>query len=157
VNGRPVASPALERAAAEVADFTHCPSPQPPRRPVLGRVAGLLEAAGSERSGLPQGFTHRELACAAYEVDEPTAAQLSAVRRAVARLVADGRAERDEERDWPRQRRAGRHWRRGRDGRLHSCANPCGVVIRRVPTEADRSARRAVLEEASPWLAAAAR
>ena len=42
----------------------------------------------------PQGATYVELAREAYDVDDPTATQLSAVRRAVVNLVAAGDAER---------------------------------------------------------------
>ncbi len=45
----------------------------------------------------PQGATYVELAREAYDIDvpgDPTAAQLSAVRRVVAKLVAEGGAER---------------------------------------------------------------
>ena len=62
--------------------------------PVTERVAAILEGSEMPLGKLPPGFTHHQLACAVYGTDEPTAAQLSAIRRAVARLVKAGRAER---------------------------------------------------------------
>jgi len=70
-----------------------------PRRPDLTeRIAAAIEGTDPD-----SGLTHRELAVAAYGVeDDPSAAQLSAVRRSVARLVAAGQAERGRRR-YPRQ------------------------------------------------------
>ena len=65
------------------------------------RIAATLDGAGNHpRSGFPEGFTYRELATIVYTLgeSEPSRAQLSAVRRSVARLVEDGRAEREAER-----------------------------------------------------------
>ncbi len=42
----------------------------------------------------PSGASYVELTREAYDIDEPTPAQLSATRRAVAKLVAEGEAER---------------------------------------------------------------
>src|SRR4051812_37357907 len=59
------------------------------------RIVRLLADCGNAPgSGLPFGYTHLELAKAAYDVERPTRSQLSAVRRAVAALVAAGRAKR---------------------------------------------------------------
>lgn len=69
----------------------------PPRQlqPLTERIVALLvDADDDPRSGLPAGFTHRELAASAYGTKEPTPSNLSAVRRSVARLVDAGRAER---------------------------------------------------------------
>jgi hypothetical protein len=117
--------------------------------PVRERVAELLDRAPSAKSGLPQDFTHRELARLVYGTEEPTAAQESAVRRAVAALVADGLAERNTDRSaycgW--EQRSGSHERRSRDGEwTYVYANPSGVTVRRVMTAADREARAAVLD-----------
>jgi hypothetical protein len=103
------------------------------RTPVSRRVAAILDAAPiAEGTGEPEGYTHLQLARRVYDVDTPTAAQLSAVRRVVAALVAAGRAEREEVR-WFRG--DGRHTRRyrGRDGHVYerACFNPAGVEIRR--------------------------
>lgn len=134
---------------SEVADFNHRSSPQPARVPVRARVAEILTTAGNEKSGLPVGFTHRELACAVYATDVPSAAQESAIRRAVAALVAAGQAERDvADRTLNRYDHAGgRHQRLSRDGEwLHSYSNPPGILVRRKMTAADREARAAVME-----------
>jgi hypothetical protein len=119
-----------------------------PRTPVAGRIVAILDAAPThEPSGFPQDFTHQELAREVYGVNEPTAAQLSAVRRAVAKLVAAGRAERDLERKrWGAS--FGEHQRRGRYGSVWWYANPPGVGVHRPMTEADHAARAAVLEKA---------
>lgn len=64
-------------------------------QPLTERIEAVLADAGRDpRSGLPEGFTHRELGRIAYGIAEPTATQLSAVRRSVARLVTAGRADR---------------------------------------------------------------
>jgi hypothetical protein len=136
----------------KVAESGNCSSPQPRIR-VLERVAKLLEGSGRTDAGIVIGFTHRGLACEVYGVDDPTAAQLSAVRRAVAKLVAAGRAERGQERvppfdmpwavDGPRSRH-----HRTRGAWTYSYGNPGGVLISRVPTEEDRRAREAWLGKA---------
>ena len=71
------------------------------------------------------GLTHRELANIGYDLgeSEPTASQLSAVRRCVARLVRDGRAERGN-----RNRRGARGWG--------------AVAIHRPLTPVEREAKR---------------
>ena len=114
------------------------------RAPVITRVAEILESSGRTDAEVVVGFTYGALAARVYDVEEPNAAQLSAVRRAVARLVADGRAERGTERLWsishvpwavtlpPR-----RHQRRGKYGRAYTAGNPGGAVIFRTPTEDD--------------------
>jgi hypothetical protein len=139
---------------------------------VLDGVAAILKAAErSPRSGLPNCFTHRELACLVYGVDEPTAAQGAAVRRAVGNLVAAGIAERDPERAFGISReydskdpqiaqlanRTGTHDRvvRRREfeglGRLYlvrlRCRNPGGVLVRRTLTDVDREARAKFVEK----------
>jgi hypothetical protein len=138
-----------------------------PRTPVTDRIAAILGAAPTIQSGHPMAYTYRDLATEVYAADEPTAAQLSAVRRAVAALVAEGRGERDPEREpgtgagtHRRTRPPATEVEKGRledlrdaglpTGRLY--ANPPGVAIRRPMTDADREARAAVLAR-SPSLA----
>lgn len=112
------------------------------RIPVGDLIARLLNEAGSASSGYPVAFSHRELAIAVYGVESPTAAQLSAVRRATARLVTKGRAERDAEREWEG---TGRHWRYSETvDRMTNYRNPGGVTVRRVPTAADNAVREEV-------------
>jgi hypothetical protein len=77
-----------------VTDFAMGQSVQPRVR-VLERVGAILADSGRNRAEIPIGFTHKALAAEVYGTDRPTAAQLSAVRRAVAKLVAAGKAERD--------------------------------------------------------------
>jgi hypothetical protein len=135
--------------SSEVADLTDGSSPQPGRVSVRGHIADLLATAPTEKSGLARGYTHRELACSAYSTDEPTAAQESAVRRAVAALVAAGLAERDtaDRRATGWDHKTGRHLRRSRYGETtYEYANPAGILVRRVMTEADRERRAAVVE-----------
>lgn len=122
-----------------VADSRDGSSPQPVRR----RVAEILATAGYGPGGLPEHFTHRQLAQRVYDTPAPRPAQLSAVRRAVAQLVKAGQAERDGERAWDRAN--GTHERRVR-GVAYCCANPGGVLIRRVLTVADRETRAAFAE-----------
>src|SRR4051812_25723808 len=87
---------------AKVAELPAHASLQPPSRVrVLDRVAAILDGAPThEPSGFPTAYSHRSLGRQVYATDDPTAAQLSAVRRAVAKLVAEGRAERDPDRRW---------------------------------------------------------
>lgn len=59
------------------------------------RIAAAIDGATHDPAS---GLTYRELARFAYGVEVPTAAQLSAVRRSVARLVSRGRAERGKRR-----------------------------------------------------------
>jgi hypothetical protein len=113
---------------------------------VRALVAELLEQANTAPSGYAQDFTHRELAQAVYQVAEPTKSQESAIRRAVAVLVAEGRAVRDFERARSWERQTGDHWRRSRYGESYVARNPGGVLVRRAMTQADREARAAVLE-----------
>lgn len=86
------------------------------RTNVRERIAGLLT---------PRGATYTDLAALVYGVDEPTAAQLSAVRRAVAVLVAEGRAARGG-RDY-----SGKHERINRYGHHYTALNPGETVIYR--------------------------
>jgi hypothetical protein len=130
----------------KVADFPPAASLQPRVR-VLDRIAAILEAAPTHGpSGLPGAYSHRALAQLVYGADDPTAAQLSAVRRAVAKLVTSGRATRD--RDRRQDDTAGyRTHERRRGGYVFKYANPERVVaVRRAPTAADREARAAALE-----------
>jgi len=70
----------------------------------------------------PQGATYVELAREAYDLDDPTATQTSAVRRVVAKLVAEGIAERVGRVGNPE----GTHTRAGSKG----YANPLPMEIR---------------------------
>jgi hypothetical protein len=115
---------------------------------VVARVRELLASSGRTDREVIIGYTYRALAANVYGTDPPTASQLSAVRRAVARLVAQGEAWRHPERLWiaaphgvidlpPR-----RHLRRGRGrGRPVVALNPGGTIVHRVPTESDDAAR----------------
>ena len=124
--------------------------------PVITRVSEILESSGRTDAEMVIGFTYRALAGRVYDTDDPTAAQLSAVRRAVARLVADGRAERGARRptsygdvpwrvELPPRPGYGEHYRRNRHGEEWLAYNPGGVVIFRAPTDEDRGAWRAWL------------
>lgn len=138
---------------SEVADSTNGLSPQPMRAPVRVRVADILEQADRRvKSGYPVDFTHRELAGLVYATDEPTAAQESAIRRAVAALVAAERAERlTGDRMGTRydagRGRSGRHLRMNREGEMYEATNPAGIAVRRVLTADDREARATVAEQ----------
>lgn len=88
-------------------------------RDLVASVRQVLSDAGNEPgSGLPIGFTYRELAMIVYALreSEPTASQLSAVRRVGAGLLKRGEATKS---------------------RRHTA----GVELRRKPTQADRAAR----------------
>ncbi len=90
----------------------------------------------------PIRFTHRGLACLVFErlypTQQPTRSQLSAIRRATAALVNDGRIERSSDRSYgekaydgpprPTHLRAGRWYR-----------NPEGVSYRRIDHNADNT------------------
>jgi hypothetical protein len=126
---------------AEVADSTLTPSLQPPapggslqhRLRVTERVWRALNES-EEIEGHAVAFTHRGLACRVYNTEEPTPAQLSAVRRASARLVAEGDAERWTERAWswhPPWMDNGPGRPRHKRGR-YDYANPGGVILSRV-------------------------
>jgi hypothetical protein len=95
-------------------------------------------------------FNHFELAQRVYGVDVPSPAQKSAVRRAVAALVAAGEAERDTtfgRRNFTHE--TGWHERSSPDGeRVFRYRNPAGVLIRRTPTPDEIEARARFL--ASP-------
>lgn len=121
------------------------------RTPVVSVITALLDnAPTSEASGFPAAYSHHDLAAEVYGTTSPTAAQLSAVRRAVAKLVTAGRAERDHER-WGRG--AGVHERRRvvaqdteqEDVVVGLYANPGGVGVRRAMTAADHAARAAAM------------
>ena len=132
---------------------THCSRLQPMSRiPIIGPIAAMLESAPLHKaSAFPLDYDHRALASEVYGTDVPTVAQLSAVRRATARLVATGRAERLPERD-PARGSTGYHFRRrvikrGMEvSHTHRYANPGGVRVRRVLTDADREARAAAVK-----------
>jgi hypothetical protein len=131
-----------------------------PQKPVVrDAVEHLLRTSGRTDAELVVGFTHRALAARVFDTDQPTASQLSSVRRAVAVLVDAGVAERDEERAWGWARNI--PWRidlppgadawphgytmheRQRGGHVYMTENPGGVTIHRVPTKADSLARKA--------------
>lgn len=118
-----------------VADLNTGGSVQPPpRRTVKRAVLGILDGSPANKYGIPDGHTHRDLACAVYETQAPTRAHLSAVRRAVARLVAEGLAERDsadrQMNGWGHT--TAYHWR-WRDWweAPRPYRNPAGVLVRR--------------------------
>jgi hypothetical protein len=120
------------------------------RVPVIERVAELLADSGRSDAEVIVGFTNRALAARVYETDDPSAAQLSAVRRAVARLVAAGRAERSGRESawltpppWLVDLPPKRHERRSKYGHLARATNPGGTVVCRRPTDEDRAARAA--------------
>jgi hypothetical protein len=124
--------------------------PNPSRVPVTRRILAELERAGNRTLpggdklsmfpsawtrpgpliGMPEGFTYVELARKVYETPEPTTAQIKAVQRAAKRLVEAGRIERQ---SW-----------RGRS-RRHPCAS--GIVVSRIPTDADHEFRARLLRE----------
>jgi hypothetical protein len=81
-------------------------------------------------TGLPEGRAYVELARVVYETPEPTVAQVKAVQRAASRLEAAGRIERY----------------RGSNG----------VVVRRIPTDADYEYRAEVERLAREFKAARA-
>ena len=114
-----------------------------PNLALTERIAAVLANAGNHpKSGYPESFTYRALARIAYALGErqPTKAQLSAVRRSVALLVRDGRAERDdagrEHYNWERT-----HYRTSRRGYRYLAPNPGGVRVRRALTAADHETR----------------
>lgn len=138
--------------ATKVADSATLGSLQPRVR-VLEQIARILDQAPHKPSGLPAGFLYFDLACRVYGTAEPTRAQLSAVRRAAARLVATGRAEVDADRETAsfavyERGEQGFHRRRSRKNPryVYRYANPVGVTIRRVPTDADREAWDAAMK-----------
>jgi hypothetical protein len=126
-----------------VTDSTNSSGLQP-RVPVAERVEQALNESGRTDDGLIIGYTYRALAAKTYETQNPTAAQLSAVRRTVAKLVASGRAFRSTERfpswlsdPWRVDLPTSFHRRRG-----VAYADPSGVCIFRRPTESDIAANR---------------
>jgi hypothetical protein len=112
-----------------------------PRTPVTERVAEALETSGRTDAEEVIGFTYRALAARTYDTDWPTAAELSAVRRSVAKLVAAGRAKRGKERmmawkPWCIDLdTVETHERTSKYGFVDVYANPGGVAIFRTPTE----------------------
>jgi transcriptional regulator with XRE-family HTH domain len=113
------------------------------RRPTISdRIAAILNAAPVRSGWRPDDYTYRNLATEVYGADEPTeptAAQLSAVRRAVAALVAEGEAERLG-RDKRGMGDQGTHVRQ-RGGIPYIYENPAGVRVRRPMTDAEHEAR----------------
>lgn len=143
-----------------------------PRTPVITRIAAILDAAPVAHDWRPQDYTHRDLACEVYDLDdddddEPTTAQLSAVRRAVAKLVAAGRAVRigrdpqghsapgTHERRRPRSYRTadmteaqwGRIADRDDSKATYVYSNPAGVRVRRPLTDAEQTTRERLAAE----------
>jgi hypothetical protein len=121
------------------------------RTPVTTRIAEILATSGRTEAEVVIGFTHRALAARVYETQNPTAAQTSAVRRAVAKLVAKGQAERGERMPaaclpWAQDLPPRDHIRRSKYGETYPAADPAGVPIFRTPTEEDREARRVWME-----------
>jgi hypothetical protein len=72
--------------------------------------------------GLPQGFTYVELAQAVYETPEPSTAQVKTVQRAAKRLIEAGLIEQQSRRS-------------------------DGVVVSRIPTDADHEFRARLLRQ----------
>jgi hypothetical protein len=108
---------------------------------VRALIAEILDGAERDGSECPRSFTHRDLACVVYATEAPTAAQESAVRRAVAALVAAGRAERLPFRNWLRPS-TGTHRRRSTDGSyVYQARNPVGIRVRRTLTLDDQEAQ----------------
>src|SRR4051794_13695343 len=68
----------------------------PNRTPVAAQVAAILRDAPLRFDGKPMQYSYLQLAAEVYDTESPTPAQLSAVRRAVAKLVQRGEAERTE-------------------------------------------------------------
>ena len=83
------------------------------------------------RTGLAEGRTYVELARAIYETEDPTAAQVKAVQRAAKRLE--------------------------RDGHIESTRGTYGIVVRRLPTEADHRVRAELVRRAEERQEARAR
>jgi hypothetical protein len=127
------------------------------RTPVVGEIARLLAESGRTEAGSDPyatkpgqiiGYTHRALAERVYGTSRPTPAQLSAVRRAVAKLVAEGQAWRlDWHRDawsaspaWRIDSRA-RHRRTKASGRSYLANSALGVTVFRTPSDEDVKAR----------------
>jgi len=99
----------------------------------MDRIAAILDAPATDG---PASYTYRDLGREVYATDDPTAAQLSAVRRAVAQLVAEGLAERTGRGSGSG---AGRHVRQ-RGGRTMTYRNPAGVMVRRPLTKREQRA-----------------
>ncbi|MCK9249002.1 MAG: hypothetical protein M0P31_08500 [Solirubrobacteraceae bacterium] len=129
-------------------------SPQPaPRVPVRDRILAILANAPRRKSGEPESYEHRGLAKLVYDTDAPTSAQLSAVRRATAKLVADGLAQRNVER-WPDTWQGRPHHVRARNGTRRYALNPTGIGIYRAYTDEDRKIVDARAEQRAAALAA---
>jgi hypothetical protein len=121
------------------------------RTPLKGRIVQLLAEAPCGFLGAPEAHTHESLALRLYGVEEPTAAQLAAVRRAVAALEREGLAVKlrgpvipDGQhnaglrlRCWHNRPRSVVTHTRGPYGDRHR--NPAGVAIRRPLTDADKA------------------
>lgn len=126
------------------------------RTPIKNRVYEIVTAGpGSyldvDGDAVEHDHTHASLASEIYGVGYPNAAQLSAVRRAVAKLVAEGKVERGYERNPDRQirgehLRSVRRWRWATDGwstRTHLYTDPTGITVHPAPSEAELAARAA--------------
>jgi hypothetical protein len=116
---------------------------------VLVRVVDIL-ANGRTSQGWPRHYRYRELAQEVYSTDEPSPAQLSAVRWAVAKLLKQGQAERmkgrkgdydDLDPNWPTHLR-----QRENDygAYYHRYRNPPGVSIRRPLTASEIEAQESI-------------
>ena len=97
---------------------------KPQRTPHLSYQIERIVNVKHPRDGWVNTFTHRELAQRFYGTEEPTAAQLSAVRRATARLVGEGRIARSaNDNGHIEDEPAGRHTRTYR-GEIRDVRNP---------------------------------
>jgi hypothetical protein len=112
------------------------PSLQPRRGKFRERVAGILEAAPIYNGWCPKAYSYGDLAREVYGVADPSPSQLSAVRRVVARLVADGHAERSGR--GSHGSGSGTHVRHRHGGVPYVYANPAGVEVRRTLTDDER-------------------
>ena len=130
--------------------------PMPKPIPVRAKARALLAAAEPHWA-----WTHSGLACDVYGTEEPTPAQVSAIRRAVAVLVAEGVAERRERGcyDSPhthtrrvlRWQPSGEHWSDGSERWEKvwtdvEAQNPSGVWIGRTLTAKERRAKQRNLD-----------
>src|SRR4051812_44240142 len=101
-------------------------APRPVVRERVGRI--LADAPRHPQTGYPASYGHHDLARDVYGTNDPTAAQLSAVRRAVAQLVAAGNVERD---GWAqRGERPGARFRRAMTADDHDARIAACVVLR---------------------------
>jgi hypothetical protein len=117
-----------------------------PRVNVLERIERIMTEAPIGKYKLPPTYTNLDLARMAYEVEAPSAAQLSAVRRALARLIQEGVVLREAERAAWTQGGRGTHLRYA-DGDEQcwswEARNPPRVKYARPLTVAEQEARNA--------------